>query len=109
LIGSFFYFLSMLSLLFADQWWQVATAVVVFGFGHGLLVPSVQNLLVGFTTIKERAAFMSFNSMVLRIGQTIGPLLVGFFYTLGNLQGSFISGAAIAVLMFVVIAATLKR
>jgi MFS family permease len=52
---------------------------------------------------------MSFNSMVLRIGQTIGPLLVGFFYTLGNLQGSFISGAAIAVLMFVVIAATLKR
>lgn len=108
LIGGCFYFLSMLSLLFANQWWQVTTAVVVFGFGHGLMVPSVQNLLVGFTTIKERAAFMSFNSMVLRIGQTIGPLLVGFFYTLGNLQGSFISGAAVALMMFAVIAIMVK-
>lgn len=108
LIGSCFYFLSLLSLLFASQWWQVTGSVVVFGLGHGLMVPSVQNILVGFTSIKERAAFMSFNSMVLRIGQTIGPLLVGIFFTIGGLQASFMAGATVAVLMFIAIALMVK-
>jgi MFS family permease len=108
MLGAGFYFLSMISLLFADQWWQVACSVVVFGLGHGLLVPSVQNMLVGFTSIKERAAFMSFNSMVLRIGQTIGPLLIGVFYAIGGLQASFIAGAAVATMMFSVIAGMVR-
>jgi sugar phosphate permease len=72
------------------------------------MVPSVQNILVGFTSIKERAAFMSFNSMVLRIGQTIGPLLVGVFFTIGGLQASFMAGATVAVLMFIAIALMVK-
>ena len=58
--GAGFYFLSMISLLFAGSWLQAVGSVVLFGLGHGLMVPSVQNLLVSFTTIKERAAFMSF-------------------------------------------------
>lgn len=108
LVGCVFYFLSMGSLLFANQWWQVACSVIVFGFGHGLLVPSVQNLLVGYTTIKERAAFMSFNSMVLRIGQTIGPIMVGFFFVIGGLQGAFLTGIAVAMTMFFVVLGMLK-
>lgn len=104
LIGTCCYFLSTLILLFSQSWIQVGGAIVVFGLGHGLLIPSIQNLLVGFASIKERAAFMSVNSMVLRIGQTIGPLLIGVFYTIGSLQGSFIAGAVVAMVMFVVIA-----
>jgi MFS transporter, ACDE family, multidrug resistance protein len=100
LLGAGFYFLSMLSLLFCQSWIQVAVSVMVFGLGHGLLVPSIQNLLVGFASIKERAAFMSVNSMVLRIGQTTGPLVIGVFYAFGRLQGSFIAGASVAVIMF---------
>ena len=108
LFGASFYFLSMLSLLISQSWIQVVVSVIVFGLGHGLLVPSIQNLLVGFTSIKERAAFMSVNSMVLRIGQTIGPLLIGAFYTIGNLQASFIAGAIVALVMFGVIAGLVK-
>jgi len=100
LLGAGFYFLSMLSLLISQSWIQVAVSVMVFGLGHGLLVPSIQNLLVGFASIKERAAFMSVNSMVLRIGQTTGPLVIGVFYAFGSLQGSFIAGATVAVIMF---------
>ncbi len=103
MVGVMFYLLSMLSLLVANAWWQVALAVVIFGLGHGLMVPSVQNILVGFTTIKERAAFMSFNSMVLRIGQTLGPLVVGIFYAIAGLQGAFLTGIAVAVVMFLTI------
>lgn len=104
LFGASFYFLSMLSLLISQSWIQVVVSVIVFGFGHGLLVPSIQNLLAGFASIKERAAFMSINSMVLRIGQTIGPLLIGVFYAIGSLQASFFAGAVVAMIMFGVIA-----
>jgi MFS family permease len=108
LFGVSFYLLSMLSLVFSQSWTQVVGSVVVFGLGHGLLVPSIQNLLVGFASIKERAAFMSVNSMVLRIGQTIGPLLIGVFYAIGSLQASFIAGAVVAMMMFGVIAGMVK-
>lgn len=108
MIGAGFYFLSMLSLLFSQSWIQVAGSVVLFGLGHGLLIPSIQNLLVGFASIKERAAFMSVNSMVLRIGQTIGPLLIGVFYAVGSLQGSFVAGAVVAMVMFGVIAGMVR-
>lgn len=51
---------------------------------------------------------MSVNSMVLRIGQTIGPLLIGVFYVFGSLQGSFIAGAVVAMMMFGVIVGMVK-
>lgn len=108
LLGAGFYFVSMLSLLISQSWIQVVLSVMVFGLGHGLLIPSIQNLLVGFASIKERAAFMSVNSMVLRIGQTIGPLLIGVFYAVGSLQASFIAGAFVAMVMFGVIAGMVK-
>lgn len=101
--GTSFYLYSMISLLFTSCWVMVLVSVVLFGLGHGILIPSIQNLLVGFASIKERAAFMSFNSMVLRIGQTVGPLVVGIFYTLGNLNGAFAAGAGVAVVMIGVI------
>jgi len=108
LFGASFYFLSMLSLLISQSWIQVVASVIVFGLGHGLLIPSIQNLLVGFASIKERAAFMSVNSMVLRIGQTIGPLLIGVFYAIGSLQASLIAGAVVALVMFGVIAGMVR-
>lgn len=108
LIGAGFYFLSMLSLFFCQNWIEAVVSVIVFGLGHGLLVPSIQNLLVGFASIKERAAFMSVNSMVLRVGQTFGPLIIGLFYSLWALNGSFLGGAIVAVVMLITIFSMLK-
>lgn len=108
-IGSGFYFISMLILWRANNWVLVAFSVVFFGFGHGLMIPSVQNLLVSFTTIKERAAFMSINSMVLRIGQTIGPLMVGTAFAVFGLDGAFATGAGIALIMLFPILIILKE
>jgi MFS family permease len=108
MLGAGFYMLSMLTLLIATHWIFVGAGVILFGLGHGMMIPSIQNLLVGFASIKERAAFMSFNSMVLRIGQTIGPLVVGVFYALGGLEASFLTGAAVAFLMAGAVAAMVK-
>lgn len=100
LCGTVFYFLSMLMLVFSHSWILVILSVILFGLGHGLLIPSVQNMLLGFTSIKERGAFMSVNSMVLRVGQTLGPLVIGVFYTFGSLSGAFWGGALVASIMF---------
>jgi Arabinose efflux permease len=108
-IGSAFYFISMLILWSANNWIGVTFSVVFFGFGHGLMVPSVQNLLVSFATIKERAAFMSINSMVLRVGQTTGPLMVGAAFAIFGLNGAFMAGAGIALAMLFPVLITLKE
>lgn len=108
MIGAGFYMLSMLTLLIATSWAYVVIAVVLFGLGHGMMIPSIQNLLVGFASIKERAAFMSFNSMVLRIGQTLGPLVIGIFYAFGGLEASFLTGASVAFVMAGVVAAMVR-
>jgi len=58
--------------------------------------------LVGFAPISERAGFMSINSMVLRIGQTIGPLFIGIFYTIGGINVAFFGAAAVALSMLII-------
>ncbi len=103
LVGSSAYLLASLLMLVADNYGVIAFSVIVFGLGHGVVIPSIQNLLVGFASIQERAAFMSVNSMVLRIGQTLGPLLVGAFYALSGLSGAFWSGVGLAFIMILII------
>ncbi|WP_423130479.1 MFS transporter [Gaoshiqia sp. Z1-71] len=103
-----FYFLSMLVLSMSARWEMVIAGVLFLGLGHGVMVPSVQTLLVGMAGIEERAAFMSLNAMLLRSGQTIGPLLIGFFYAAGDLQAAFGAGAGLAVLMVLLIVTMVK-
>ncbi|MBN2340298.1 MAG: MFS transporter [Deltaproteobacteria bacterium] len=82
--------------------WVMLLPIVIFGVGHGLLLPTVQTLLVGFAPIQERAVFMSVNGMVLRIGQTLGPLVMGALFIWGNLEWVYLGGAGIALLMLLI-------
>lgn len=100
LIFSFsFYLITMVVMSFASSWVVLCIPLITFGLGHGMAIPGIQNLLVGFAPMKERAAFMSINSMVLRLGQTIGPVFIGFFYGLGGISTAFIAGAGVALTM----------
>jgi MFS family permease len=97
-----FYFIALVMLALVNSWWLIISAVVIFGMAHGLIIPNVQTMLVGFASINERAIFMAFNSMVLRIGQTLGPLLIGLFYDLNGLRTTFFAGAGVAVIMYII-------
>ena len=100
LIFSFiFYLITMTIMSFASSWLVLFIPLITFGLGHGMAIPGIQNLLVGFAPMKERAAFMSINSMVLRLGQTIGPVLIGFFYGVGGISTAFMAGAGVALTM----------
>ncbi|WP_321287267.1 MFS transporter [uncultured Sunxiuqinia sp.] len=103
IVGSLSYFFSTLLMMIAQNYGMLIVSVMIFGVGHGVIIPSVQNLLVGYASIQERGAFMSVNSMVLRMGQTLGPLIVGIFYSLKGLNAAFGAGSGLALLMFLII------
>lgn len=96
------YAISMLFLAQSQSLWMLVIPLVCFGLGHGMLIPGVQTLLVGFAPISERAGFMSINSMVLRIGQTTGPLIIGLFFAVGGVSMAFLGGAIVAFVMLLV-------
>jgi MFS family permease len=100
--SAIFYVLALTLIAYANTWLVIFIAIVTFGCGHGLFIPNVQNLLVGYASINERAGFMSINSMVLRIGQTIGPVTVALFYNLGGLRYAFLTGTIVALIMVII-------
>jgi MFS family permease len=103
------YLLSMLIIPLSNSWTMILIAIIFFAIGHGLLLPNIFNLLVGYATINERAGFMSINSMVLRIGQTVGPLFVALVYSLGGLNATFFAGAGVAGLMILIILTMISK
>jgi MFS family permease len=101
-LGFVLYGLSMLTIPIVSEWWHLAFPLVCFGLAHGMLIPSIPNVLVTFAPISERAGFMSINGMILRIGQTVGPVFIGLFYLMGGINFAFIGGAIVALCMFLI-------
>ncbi len=107
-ISFLLYGLALLIIPFVPNIWLLLIPSVIFGIAHGINLPSIQTLLAGLATVEHRAAFMSVNGMVLRLGQTLGPILIGLFYTFGGLHCAFYGGAMIAVGMFVATSIIMK-
>jgi ACDE family multidrug resistance protein len=82
---------------------------MLFGFAQGINIPNIQTMLVNMAPIKHRGAFMSINGMVLRIGQTLGPMLAGLFYVIGGIRFAFFGGGLLAGSMIIVVIFTLKE
>lgn len=83
--------------------WLLIIPLILYGMAQGLNIPSLQTMLTNLAPVENRAAFMSLNGMVLRIGQTLGPILMGFVFTLSGITGVYFAGAAFAVLLFLLI------
>jgi MFS family permease len=97
--SSLLYLVSMCIMAYGSSWTLIIISIIIFGLGHGLFIPNIQNMLVSYASINERAGFMSIFSMVLRIGQTLGPITVVVFYNLGGLRSAFLAGALVALFM----------
>ena len=102
-ISALFYVLSLIVMSFAYNWILLTLAIMFFGVGHGFFIPNIQTALVGLAPVSERAAFMSINSMVLRIGQTLGPIVAALFYINQSLQPVFLLSAGLAFLMIIIV------
>lgn len=107
-VGFSLYALSMLTVPFITSIWGFAVPVLIYGMGVGINIPCITSLLTSLAPIEQRAAFLSINSMMLRVGQTLGPLFMGAVAGLFGVTGVFYAGAALALFM-VAIATVMVR
>lgn len=82
--------------------------VVIYGVANGLNIPTAQGLLAGLSPLEYRGAFMSANGMVLRMGQTLGPIVMGIIFIPWGLVGTFFAGAILSLLTLLLIKYLIK-
>lgn len=80
----------------------------LLGMGMGVNQPTINSLLADLAPLEQRAAFMSINGTVLRLGQTLGPVVMAGVFTLGGMEWVFFGGAILAVFMLVVAVVNIK-
>jgi MFS family permease len=93
---------------FVDNIWLFAVPISLFGVAQGMNIPSIMNLLTGFAPKEFRAAFLSANWMVMRLGQAIGPYVLGLVYLYVSLEGTFYF-AALTGIFFIITSFTFLR
>ncbi len=74
IMGFLSYALSLIIIPFAPNIVVISLAMLIFGFGHGTVLPALQNLVVSIAPTENRAVVTSTYSSMIRIGQTIGPI-----------------------------------
>ena len=106
--ASGFYALALIIVPHVHHVWLLLIPTVVFGVGHGILIPSLQTMLAELAPMNQRAAIMSLNGMVLRLGQTLGPVFMGIFFAVFSISGVFYAGAGAAILILLLVMAMLR-
>jgi predicted MFS family arabinose efflux permease len=108
-IASGLYALALLMIPLVPNLLVLWIPVILFGVAQGLSIPNLQTLLASLAPIEHRGAFLSVNGLVLRLGQTLGPPLMGMASSVGGIDTTFYGGAAIAGVMLVLSATTVKK
>jgi MFS family permease len=76
--------------------------ILIFGIAHGMSIPVIQALFAGAAPLKYRATFMSVSGMTFRVGQTLGPFLMGLVISVWGISGAFYAGAGLSIAMFII-------
>jgi len=108
LIAFLLYTLSLTLIPLVPSPWLMLIPTLLLGVGQGLNIPSVQTLLAELAPIEYRAAFMSVNGMVLRLGQTLGPVLTGMVASTYGIRAPFYACSLLALGMALLIAMVIR-
>lgn len=79
--------------------WLLVIPTSIFGVAQGINLPSLMTWLATLAPMEQRGILMSVNGMVFRLGQTLGPMVMGMLFGWSGFWGVFIGGAACALLM----------
>jgi MFS family permease len=110
LVAAFFLYAGALALLLAiPSCCGTVLPAVLFGIGQGLNMPTLLTMLAELAPEENRAVFLSLNSMSLRLGQTLGPLIMGGVFSLFGIEAVFVFGAVLALVMVTFLCAFLGK
>lgn len=101
-ISFILYALALSIIPLISQPWLFFIPIIIFGIAHGMNIPVIQALFAEAAPLKYRATFMSVSGMTFRIGQTLGPLLMGMVISIWGIDGAFYAGAGLSVTMFII-------
>jgi predicted MFS family arabinose efflux permease len=87
--------------------WGVVAAAIGFGAAQGTGVTATLALLTDWAPDAQRATVLSVNATAIRLGQTIGPAVMGGVLAAAGLNAVFFAGGVLAVLMVGVLAVLL--
>jgi MFS family permease len=93
--------------LMPGLWW-VLLPVLAFGAAQGLNIPTVQAMLADLAPMEQRGAFMALNGTVLRLGQTLGPVVMGGAFVAWGMDGVFWATAALALVAAALVLAAVR-
>ncbi len=103
------YGLALVLIPLASSGWMLVVPIMLFGAANGINVPSLMAILSRFAPTEHRAAFMSLNGTVLRLGQTLGPVVFGTVYVAFGVSAAFYTGTVLALAMFGLLGAVFRE
>lgn len=103
-----FYGLSMLTMPHAPGYWHVLPPVMCFGIAQGLNIPTIMTMLTTLAPMEQRGALMAANGLLLRLAQTLAPLLMGGLFALWGIKAVFVGGLACSLMILLVAAFFIK-
>ncbi len=103
-----FYALSMFLFPLMPTGWACILPVLCFGLAQGLNMPVILTLLTGEAPLEQRAAVMAANGTLLRLAQTVAPLLMGLVYASLGLDCVYLLGVICAIAMLFLTMAVLR-
>ena len=103
------YALALITIPLSPTIWSLLVPVVVLGVGQGLSIASLQTVMASRAPLEHRGAFMAVNGVALRLGQTLGPILMGLVYSHWAVDGAFYAAALVAVGMLGLTTITASR
>lgn len=86
----------------APSAWVLLVPTIVFGVAQSLNLPNAFSLLTAAAPKENRGAFLALNSTILRLGQTVGPLLMSVAAAGLGLGGAYFAVAGLAAAMSLV-------
>jgi ACDE family multidrug resistance protein len=89
--------------------WMLLIPSVIQGVAAALAIPNITSLMSAFAPMNRRAAIMSINGMILRLGQTLGPMIMAAVYGVWGFDGVYFTGAILALGMFAVAAMIIQQ
>lgn len=103
-----FYATAMVLIPLASNIWLCGASILFFGVAQGLNIPTIMTMLSSLTGPEHRAAVMATNGMVLRLGQTLGPMIMGLAFAGFGMTGVFATAFAVAACMALLVPLTQK-
>ncbi len=92
---------------FAPNIWAIIPGVAVMGIGWGISIPSVYAILAEEAPPNCRASFIAVEEIAVRVGQTVGPILMVLAFSYG-MVGVFYAAAGFSLVMVLLAVVTLK-